>query len=261
MRLNVEGVQKLDTAEARAQLLQSLVDSALESDLGRGTLWSGPHKLPRRWLPHGTYYELYTLYCAYMTCAGEKVASTSTFYRVLASSGWEKKIRFSPPSSHSKCSICMRLRSKIQHSSGIQEHTDSCDKLLRHLAGQFSDRQCYWACRSRAKAEGDIICLITDSMDRSKFSLPRYHRGRAPKDVETTRRPSCEVTSTLVHGVGVYTWISDENQSSGSNWVLETLSRALEHTHAFYQRVGKPIPSVIKVFADNTPKACHFQAK
>lgn len=235
-------------------LLKALVDSALESDLSRGVLWSGADRLPRRWLPHGSYHELYTLYCAHQTSAADRVASASTFYRVLSESGWSKKIRFSPPSSHSKCSVCAKLRAKIRGSSNIQDHLDNCDKLLRHLAGQYADRQCYWACRSRARSSGDIICAISDSMDRSKYALPRFHRGRTPKDLESTKRPNLEVTTTMVHGVGIYTYLSDENQTSGTNWVLETLNRSLEHTHKVFQKRSKPFPPVIKIFSDNTPK-------
>ena len=248
----------LKTEEARKELLKLLVDSALESDLSRGVLWSGPGRLPRRWLPHGSYHELYILYCAHQTCAGEKVASTSTFYRTLTQSGWKKKLRFSPPSAHSKCSVCAKLRSQIQHASGIQEHTTACDRLLRHLAGQYSDRETYWTLRTRAKTTGDILCAITDSMDKSKYALPRFHRGRTPKDIETMKRPNCEVTTTMIHGVGIYTYIGDENQSAGSNWVLETLSRSLQHAYVKHQKQNKPLPSVISIFADNTPKEpCH----
>ena len=84
------------------------------------------------------------------------------------------------------------------------------------------------------KTTGDIICCITDSMDKSKFSLPRYQRGQAPKDVATVDRPSLEVTTTLVHGVGVFTYLGDENQTAGTNWVLKTLTRSLQHTWIFF---------------------------
>ena len=157
---------------------------------------------------------------------------------ILPSTLWiwlEEKIKFSPPSAHSKCTICFALKSKIRHAKGIAEQTDASDKLLRHLAGQYADRAVYRELRNRAKTTGDIICCITDSMDKSKFSLPRYQRGQAPKDVATVDRPSLEVTITLVHGVGVFTHLGDENQTAGTNWVLETLTRSLQHTWIFFR--------------------------
>ena len=259
LRLEVDNARDLDTNEVRLKLLQALVDSALESDLAQeGTVQAGPEGLPRRWLPHGVYHDLYTLYCSYQLSFGERVASSSTFYRVLSTSGWKKKIKFSAPSSHSQCTICQRLRSRIQHAKGIQDHTEACDLLLRHLAGQYQDRQTYYECRCRAKA-GEIVCAITDSMDKSKYALPRWHRGRAPKDLENSKRPSLEVTTTMIHGVGIYTYLSDEDQTAGTNWVVETLNRSFQHMHEKYQRDSKPVPAVVRVFADNTPKVSRFQ--
>ena len=250
----MKGTKDLTTAEAREKLLKALVDSALESDLARSSFKRDCDDLPRRWLPHGSYHDLYNLYCAHQASANGKVASATTFYRVLNESGWKKKIKFSPPSSHSQCTICYNLKSKIQHAKGIAEQTDASDKLLRHLAGQFSDRAVYHECRSRAKTTGDLICAITDSMDKSKYSLPRYKQGRAPKDVCNVDRPSLEVTTTMVHGVGIYTYLGDENQTAGTNWVLETLNRSLQHTWNAYQKRSKPMPPYLKIFADNTPK-------
>lgn len=250
----MKDTKDLKTEVAREKLLQALVDSALESDLARGMLRNGPENLPRRWLPHGAYYDLFTLYCAHQASAGEAAASSSTFYRVLADSGWKKKLKFSPPSSHSKCSICHRLKARIHHAEGIQEQTEASDQLLRHLAGQFQDRSCYHQCRWIAKTTGDLICLISDSMDKSKYSLPRYNRGQPPKDVAMIDRPSLEVTTQLVHGVGIFTYLSDEDQNSGTNWVLETINRTLQHTHDYFQRSGKAVPPVLKIWADNTPK-------
>lgn len=254
LRLDVKETKDLKTETAREKLLQALLDSALESDLARGMVKHQPENLPRRWLPHGAYYDLYTLYCAHQASAGEPASSASTFYRVLKDSGWKKKLRFMPPSSHSKCSICHKLKSQIHHARGIQEHTEATDKLLRHLAGQFLDRSCYHRCRWIAKTTDDLICMISDSMDKSKFSLPRYNRGQPPKDIATIDRPSLEVTTQLIHGVGVFTYLSDEDQNSGTNWVLETMNRSLQHAHDVFQRAGKPMPPALKIWSDNTPK-------
>lgn len=254
LRLEVEEAKDMDTKDMRNKLMQTLVDSAFQGDLSRGVLWSGPRDLPRRWLPHGSYYDLYTLYCSKQLSNGERVASRTTFYRVLKTSGWKKKIKFAPPSSHSKCSVCARLKGKIQSATGIQAHADACDKLLRHLSGQFADRACYYECRSRSRTSSDLLRIISDSMDRSKFSLPRFPRGRVPKDIENLKRPSCEMTTQIVHGVGIYTYLSDEDQTSGTTWVLETLNRTLQSVHTTLEKSGKRCPPIVKLFADNTPK-------
>ena len=251
----------MKTQDAREKLLQALVDSALESDLARGMTRSGPDNLPRRWLPHGAYYDIFTLYCAHQAAAGEAAASASTFYRVLSESGWKKKMRFMPPSSHSKCSICHKLKARIQHAKGIQEQTEASDQLLRHLAGQFQDRSRYHQCRWLAKTTNDLVCLISDSMDKSKYSLPRYNRGQPPKDIQNVARPSLEVTTQIAHGIGVFTYLTDEDQNAGTNWQLETINRSLQHAHDYFQRSSKPTPPALKIFADNTPKETWHDSK
>ena len=253
--MKVKGIEKLDTEAARQQLFEALQNSALESDLA-GVMNQGPNdNLVRRWLPHGSFFDLYLIYCANQVSASEPVASSSTFYRALENSGWRKLLRFLPPSSHSKCTICSRLKSKIKHATDIEKHLQACDQLMRHLAGQFQDRACYYEFRHRAKTTGDILCLIVDSMDRGKFALPRYVGGRVPKDIADVKRPSAEVTTVLAHGHGVFTYLADENQTAGSNWTLECLNRTLEHIFVRAQKLGKAVPPILKLFSDNAPKA------
>ena len=61
----------------------------------------------------------------------------------------------------------------------------------------------------------------------------------------------------MMHGIGIYTYLSDEDQTSGTSWVLETLNRSLQYTYEKLRRESKPLPPVLQVFADNTPKDAH----
>jgi hypothetical protein len=65
------------------------------------------------------------------------------------------------------------------------------------------------------------------------------------KDVATIDRPSLEVTTQMVHGVGIFTYLGDENH---------TLNRSLQHTSTFLQKTNKPQPASLRIFSDNTPK-------
>jgi len=100
----------------------------------------------------------------------------------------------------------------------------------------------------------DILTVITDSMDRGKFVVPRYLDSRTPKDVANLNRPSCEVTASMIHGRMIYVAVADEGEGAGSSWVLEVLSRSLDSAYCQAQRKGWCWPSVLKIFADNTPK-------
>ena len=98
-------------------------------------------------------------------------------------------LRFSKYFLQGPVGIWMEEEAQIQHAKGIQQQTEASDRLLRHLAGQFADRTVYHACRSIAKTTDELICLITDSMGKSKYSLPRYYRGMPPKDLAAADRP------------------------------------------------------------------------
>ena len=58
----------------------------------------------------------------------------------------------------------------------------------------------------------------------------------------------------LMHGHGVYIFLADAEQSAGSDWSLEILSRSLDKTFAKCQRANEPWPNHLKLFTDNTPK-------
>ena len=255
LRLKVhEKDAHLATEPQREKLLNLLVDSALESDLSKSVLCLGPSSLVRRYLPPGCYSDLYHLYVSFQTSQKLKSASPTTFYRVLRTSGWRKVLRFRNVSQHSACSICSRLKAQLRHSKDVSEHAKAADLLMRHLTGQFLDRSTYWAYRTRAKRDQDILTLITDSMDKGKFSLPRFGDGRVPKDLQLLNRPSCEVTATIIHGRLIYVAIADEGEGSGSSWVLEVVNRALDKAFVQAQQRKLSWPTTLKIFSDNTPK-------
>jgi hypothetical protein len=98
------------------------------------------------------------------------------------------------------------------------------------------------------------MVLIVDGMDRSKFALPRWHEGRAPKhaSVEHTRRPVLELSAVIVHGVGVYLFLADEDVSIGANWTCEVVLAAMDKAMLWYQTKGKRVPVDVAITADNT---------
>ena len=108
--------------------------------------------------------------------------------------------------------------------------------------------------RTRAKRDMDVLTIITDSMDRGKFMLPKFVNGRAPKDLAKLIRPSCEVTASIVHGRLVYVAIADEGEAAGSSWVMEVVSRSLNLAYIQAQQRKYQWPNILKIFADNTPK-------
>ena len=250
-RLDV-GKMDFTTEHGREVLIDALVNSSLCSQ--PGFMETSPDKLPRRYLPPGNFSDLYRLYTAACHSAQQPAASSATFFRTLRSSGWGKKLRHRGKTTHAKCSTCHKLKNKIKKARTLQEHAHAADLYLRHLGGQFADRKVYWELRHRAAHDKDVIIAIQDSMDKSKFKLPRYPSGVAPKALEQKVRPECELTACLVHGQGIFIYVADPDLSFGSGWSIEVFSRSLQSAWELNQKSGQPWPRICKLFADNTPK-------
>ena len=246
------GKADFTTEDGREVLIDALINSALCS--APGMMETDPCDLPRRYLPPGNFSDLYRLYTASCHSVNEPAASCSTFFRVLKTSGWRKKLRHRGKTTHAKCSTCHKLKNKIRKAKSLQEHAAAADDYLRHLAGQCADRRCYWEFRHRATIQQDLIVAIQDSMDKSKFSIPRYADGICPKALEQKVRPQCEVTACIVHGRGIFIYVADPDLSFGSDWSIEVFSRSLQTSWELGQQSGKPWPRTCKLFSDNTPK-------
>ncbi len=240
------------TKEGRKKLVDALMNHSLQPTMGIGN--HDPSTLPRRFMPPGTYSDLYRLYQAECLAMDAATASSSTFFRVLRSSGWKSKIKFRGSSTHAQCRVCHKLKSRIKAAKDIHAHAQAADCYMRHLGGVFADRQVYAQTKTRAKFQKDILACIIDSMDRSKFRLPRFSQGRVPKSLENKKRPELEFTTCIMHGHGINIFLADAEQSVGSDWSLEVLTRSLDKTFSKFQRDNEPWPNHLKIYTDNTPK-------
>lgn len=63
------------------------------------------------------------------------------------------------------------------------QHAKIADRLLGHYCQQWKNRESYWLARSRAQQVGDLCCMMIDSYDKAKCMLPKFPRGRTPKQV------------------------------------------------------------------------------
>ena len=254
-RMKFDPKAEFSTATGRDRLVRVLMDTALTA--GQKLVQTGCEGLPRRYLPPGKHADLYRLYMAECFANKRPLASSSTFFRVLKTSGWKQVLRFRKKSTHAECTTCHQLKSAMRHSKDLRSHAIHCDRYMRHLAGTFADRRTYWELRERSSVQKDLLVGIVDGMDKSKFLLPRYHLQRVPKALETRARPSCDLSAVLLHGWGVFLYVTDSDQSTGTDWTIEILSRSINEAWCIAQRERRDWPSIFRVFADNTPKdAC-----
>lgn len=79
-----------------------------------------------------------------------------------------------------------------QHNKDFKVHADLCDQLLSHYTAQWADRQVYWKARAFSANRKGMLCVIIDTFDRAKLSLPKWPYGRTPKRAtyEITNRSS-----------------------------------------------------------------------
>ena len=201
-----------------------------------------------------TYSDLYRLYQAEAFAQGNPAASASTFFRTLRASSWRNKIKFRHASNHAQCAVCHRLKSRIKTARTLHTHAKFADEYMRHLSGIYADRQVYSQYKLRSTNQRDIINLIVDSMDRSKFKLPRWPGGRCPKSMETRKRPDMELTAVLCHGRALFVFLTDEDATTGSDWSLEVLSLSLNRLFSMAQQNNEPWPAHLRIWTDNTPK-------
>lgn len=154
----------------------------------------------------------------------------------------------------------MLLESTVKSKAkDFQTHARECDNLLHHYTQQFRDREVYWLCREYSRAREGLVCLIIDSYDKSKLSLPRWPFNRVPKKCiyEETRRllavfvwfyafhtflfatkevavsfwvwpkhvwawgTYLTLTAVICHGWGCFMFLSSEGLAEGSNWNWE----------------------------------------
>ena len=143
----------VDGRQLREDLATAIVDSYLHnpSDM----VVRSPAGLHIRHLPPGRVSDLYQLYLASMRGSGEPAAGVWVFRKVWAD--WSKALRFRKASTHTLCATCHKLRSLVRHCLSMQEHMAASAMFLDHMRSQWMDREVYWRCRSRARAQRDVI--------------------------------------------------------------------------------------------------------
>lgn len=94
----------------------------------------------------------------------------------------------------------------------------------------------------------NCLTIISDSMDKGKWSYPRLRLSKMPAKLEKLTRPKCVITAVLAHGHCSAVFAQDaEVLTHGADCVLEQLLRVLQHCHN-----KGPLPQHIVLQTDNT---------
>ena len=214
-----------------------------------------PEGMPIRYIQYSRIHDLYWLFVATVTLwfagSSRRVPSWSVFYRAWYHP-WRMFLRFRKSSSHSQCNFCWQCHQLLRKHLPLADKYDVAMRLKAHLQGQYSDRAIYWALREASKLKVDsILCIIIDSMDKSKFAIPRWPWGRNPKLLEGFVRPVITVTAVMAHGFATMFFLADETIEHGSNAFLEVLLLAMEKVLKICKAKHIKFPEHLVVQSDN----------
>lgn len=100
-----------------------------------------------------------------------------------------------------------------------------------HLKKQYSDRCEYWKTRGESrlgeKSDGiRVVACTVDSMDHSKFAVPRA-AAMAAKTFGQFIRPCLGCTMILLHGFAALVYVSEPHLAHDSSWTCDIVSHAL----------------------------------
>ena len=111
---------------------------------------------------------------------------------------------------------------------GNQNALDAQSKLWgEHMALQYADREIYWSNRSMSRLQKDLdgestLTLIIDSMDHSKWALPRSAL-LAAKQFNSMVRPHLDCTAVIIHGHLLAIAFAENHVIKGANYTCELL--------------------------------------
>ena len=169
---------------------------------------------------------------------------------------------FRRPSEHAQCTTCFNMNQVLrQPGVAIADKLHIMGRLREHYKEQYLDRCVYWALRSASRrsrpppspTSPDVLCIIVDSMDKSKFGMPRFPFGRISKDLAKHPRPRLVCTSAVAHGFATCIYLADEAVVHGADACCEVIARTLEHVARICAAEGRPMPSHLVIQSDNAP--------
>ena len=233
--------------------------------------------IPVRYLPPGRPHDIYLQYLGWfddlksaggLDCAGvggvgevggdrsQKPAAFNTFW-LRWSGKWKDVLKFWQEGHHSSCQTCFELRRAMQAARADVTAKINFSRLLRqHIRDQYQDRPIYWGLRFASRQYQDVLVIIVDSMDKTKFAIPRYGFPEHPKELENLSRPKLVCTAAIAHGWCTYIGLSDESTTHGGDHFSEVVLRVLQKVSEMSEASGRPLPRHLVIQADNTPSQC-----
>ena len=233
-------------------------------------------KLPRRFLPHGRLADYYMEYRSWKTASmpssftplveegsdddiggdadmrGDAKAAMFNTFAQRWSLVWRHIMKIRKSSQHKECNICFNYRHQLRSHGPLDEKMVLAAKWRDHLHWQYVDRCVYWSLRWASRAKLDVLTIVIDGLDKSKFVLPKYEFGRKSADLAKCHRPRVNITGAIAHGWCRGVIISDQQLGTGASFFCEVLCQTIEKVTKMSQASQVSLPSHLVVLVDNT---------
>jgi hypothetical protein len=241
--------------EVDVSCLKQQLGDLLPTFLSTGSLTFQSHdtNLPIRYLEHTHIHHLYWLFIATVGVwsAAKNPPSWSVFYRAWCNP-WRNLLRFRKSSTHSQCNVCWECHQLLKKHLMLAEKYQIAVTLRDHLRRQYMDRAIYWCLREASLLKVmTVLCIIIDSMDKTKFALPRFPFGRIPKMLDGFVRPVLTLTGVLAHGFAVLMLLCDETVEHGQNAFLEVLLITIDKVYQICRARNLKFPENLVIQSDN----------
>ena len=226
--------------------------------------------VPVRHMPHGRLHDLYLQFLAWHeanlsgqgvegvagVAEADRPASYSTFWRHWKAK-WACCLKFRKVSQHSCCQVCFDFKQAMRSCRGdLGKKLHHASRLREHLRAQYHDRCMYWSLRWASRQRQQVLSIIIDSMDKTKFGVPRYPFSDKPKELDGFVRPKLVCTAALAHGWVTSVFLNDDVVNHGADAFVEVVLQVLEQVSQVSQETGRPMPEHLEIQADNTSSQC-----
>ena len=247
--------------ELHAQLAALMSNPTSAADLG----------LPTRFLPHAPlmhYYWLFVSSWDSLQAHAEFVCNTSDV-QSSGSSGtlpcpcyktfskrwnvvWRHYLKIRKSSQHSQCNTCFELQRRMhQYGASLAVRYQAALDLKQHYADQYADRCLYWSLRHASQMRENVLVIIIDAMDKTKFAWPRYPWARLAKSINFPR-PRMVLTGAIAHGYCTSFFLASERLTHGADCFLEVLFTTIQQVATICTTNGWNMPEHLVIVSDNT---------
>ena len=225
-------------------------------------------KVPKRYLNFDSFASLFQFYK--QDEALDLQVSRSTFKKGWQS--WQSFLPFKNAGAQSKCTICASLSERRTAAADSAERAEIDREKKSHLDVVMSDRRAAERGAKRAakesvflKSENDdqVMKVLIDGMDQSKFALPRVKRLVGTSALAKTWRPCMHISGGIVHGCLEWYGIMAADTPKDASMNCTILARLLDLIACQLTDLGDAygFPAHLCISCDNTPreaKNSHF---